>query len=275
VREKNLSNNLTSPRQVQDLQNQLADAKHQIAQLRSMLRNAPGHPDQHVPDSPMLGLPALGGRIEQGYGPPVINNFEHVRTAMKTYSRGVFKLPPPYRDSMPTPKISTTELTLPHRHITNALLAQYHSHMHRHFPMIHWPTFNQQVDQAYAAGTLQGSTQIWVAIFFGILACATCQTIDITREGCNPDVDGMKYLIIAARLLNTWTDNLTIDHSRAMFFISTYLIEQNVRSAGWIYLGSAVRSAQDIGLSNENGPWSPLELEARRRVAWSIFSLDR
>ena len=205
----------------------------------------------------------------------MISNFDQVRKGIKAHSRGLFKIPAPARDLMPTPKMTTTELTLPARHITNTLLAQYLSHSHRHAPMIHWPTFTQQIDQVYLSGGFHGCTQIWVGVFFGVLACATCQTIDTAREGVNPDVDGMKYLIIAARLLNTWTDNLTIDHARTCYFIATFLTEQNIRSAGWCWLGSAVRMVQDIGLQSEGGPWAPLDAEARRRVCWSIYALDR
>jgi len=176
---------------------------------------------------------------------------------------------------MPTPDLTTREINLPPRHVTNQLLAQYHSHLHRHAPMIHWTSFTQQIDRIYAQGNFQGCTQIWVGVFFGLLANGTTQSIDPTVEGVNPDIDGMRYIIIAARLLNTWTDNLTIDHARCTFFVSSFLVEMNIKDSGWIWLGSAVRTAQEIGLSSESGPWTPLELDARRRVAWTIFGYDR
>jgi len=141
--------------------------------------------------------------------------------------------------------------------------------------MIHWMSFNQQVDKVYAQGSFQGCTQIWVGLFFAILANGTTQSIDASIEGLNPDVDGMKYIIIAARLLNTWMDNLTIDHARCAFLTSNFLVEMNIKESGWVALGSAVRMAQALRLNCETGPWTPLEAEARRRVAWTIFGCDR
>jgi hypothetical protein len=91
----------------------------------------------------------------------------------------------------------------------------------------------------------------------------------------NPDKDGIQYMVIASRLLNTWTDNLLLDHARTSLMVSMFLIEQNIRSAGWIWMGSGVRILQDIGLQLESGPWSAQEGEIRRLVYWAIFSYDR
>jgi hypothetical protein len=136
-------------------------------------------------------------------------------------------------------------------------------------------SFNQQIDRIYSQGSFQGCTQIWVGLFFAVLANGTTQTIDNPVEGLNPDVDGMKYVIIAARLLNTWTDNLTIDHARCSFLIANFFVEMNIKDSGWLTLGSALRMAQALALDCEIGPWTPLEAEARRRVAWTIFGYDR
>ena len=141
--------------------------------------------------------------------------------------------------------------------------------------MIHWMSFNQQIDKIYAQESFQGCTQIWVGLFFAVLANGTTQTIDTSVEGLNPDVDGMKFVIIAARLLNTWMDHLTIDHARCSFLISNFLAEMNIKDTGWVTLGTTLRMVQALALDCETGPWTPLEAEARRRVAWTIFGYDR
>lgn len=264
---------LTSIRQVQDLQNQLAAKDEIINQLRAQLQNQQ-RPIDAPSDSP-LNLPALGAGRDREHSQPIIHNFDHVRRDIKTFSRGVFKIPPSYRDFMPTPCITTKELELPPRHITNQLLAQYHSHLHRHAPMIHWTSFTREVDRIYAQGNFQGCPQVWIGVFFAVLINGMLQTVDRSIEGLNPDTDGMKMLIPCVRMVNTWIDNLTIDHARVQFLVSNFLSELNLKDTGWVWLGSAVRVAQDMGLHLETGPWSPLELEARRRVAWTIFGCDR
>jgi hypothetical protein len=179
-----------------------------------------------------------------------------------------------YRHIAPTPLLNSGEINLPPRHITDTLITQYYNHFHRHRPVIHWPAFIQQVDKAYAAGSLHGLPQVWVGTFFGVLACGSLQSTS-TAEGLNPDVDGMKYIVLTTRLLNTWTDNLLVDHARSTLMISLFLTEQNIRSAGWIWLGSGVRISQDIGLHLENGPWTLQEGDARKRVYWAMYAWDR
>jgi hypothetical protein len=172
---------------------------------------------------------------------------------------------------MPTPLMHSSEVVLPPRHVVDVLLANYHSHWHRKAPMIHWPSFIEQVEKVFSAGTFLGSAQIWTGLFFGVLACGTLQP----TEHATQDKEGMKYIIIAARLLNTWTDNMLPDHARTALLVSTFLYELNIRSAGWVWLGTAIRMSQEIGLELENGPWLPYEAEWRKQLFWAIITWDR
>jgi hypothetical protein len=204
-----------------------------------------------------------------------MKGFENVRKAIRTYSRGLFKEPPMYRVLPQTPILTTTEIKLPAKNIADTLLSQFHEFFHLHRPFMHWKTFTQQVDKVYETGSLKGMTQVWVGTFFVILACGSLQSIAKDEEGLDPDRGGIQYMIIASRLLNTWTDNLSLDHARTSLMISLFLNEQNIRSAGWIWLGSGVRILQDVGLHLMHGPWTKVEGDIRRMMFWSIFSYDR
>jgi hypothetical protein len=224
-----------------------------------------------------LKLPALGYRSVSGNGPPALSNFDHVRKAIRMYSRGVFKVPPMYRPYTLTPILTAQEVTLPARHITDTLLSQFFNYYNTHRPFIDWSAFIQQVDRAYQAERLHsnGIPQVWVALFFATLACGSLHSPSKPETGLNPDKDGIQYMVIGSRLLNTWTDNLSVDHARTSLMISMFLTEQNIRSAGWIWLGSGLRISQDVGLHLEVGPWPQQEGDARRMVYWAIFSYDR
>ena len=117
--------------------------------------------------------------------------------------------------------------------------------------------------------------QVWVALFFAVLACGTLQTLDSLPHSPKAEVEGMSYLDTSARALNNWTDEMVIDHARASLLISIFATEVNLKSAGLVWLGSAVRIAQDIGLHCETGPWPVVEGEIRRRVWWAIYAWDR
>ncbi|GME31940.1 hypothetical protein GTA08_BOTSDO07339 [Neofusicoccum parvum] len=267
---------MSSIKQVQDLQSQLAEAKHQISQLRSMLQHG-GAMDVDKPsvDVPKLNLPDIVPSSERKHGPPPMGNFDHVRKNIRIYSRGIFKAPPPYRHNAPQASYPSSSLALPQRHITDRLLSQYHASHHLFAPVVHWPTFQAEVEKMYVVGSFEGAPQTWVSFFFAVLACGSLHTTDSSSGSPTPDVEGKTFMEIAARSINTWTDDLTVDAARTTLLVSFFLTEMNLKSAGWVWLGSAVRIAQDLGLHCETGPWPVVEGEVRRRVWWTIYSWDR
>lgn len=240
-----------------------------------MLQNNPANTEASaIIDSNAVKLPALvktRTTAKGTRGPPPMHNFEHVRKNLRKYSRGVFKIPPTHRHVPPTPLINSPEPTLPPIQVADALLSSYYTHMHRAAPMFHWPTFIDQWQKVKDLGTFIGAPQIWVGLLFGVLACGTLQP----SSHSNPDVDGMKYIILAVRLLNTWTDNMLPLHAQTALLVSVFLYEQNIRSAGWVWLGTCVRMAQEIGLDLDNGPWTSVEAEERRRLHGAIVAWDR
>ncbi|KAF2423763.1 hypothetical protein EJ08DRAFT_700880 [Tothia fuscella] len=269
---KETNRRMSSIKQVQDLQNQLAEAKHQINHLKVLLQNSSPRGTVNGPEIQAAAAASVTiNRVKQQNRPPAISNFDHVRRNLRKYSRGVFKIPPPFRPLMPTPLINSSEIILPPRHVVDALLANYHLHWHRQAPMIHWPSFKQQVEKVLVAGTFMGVPQIWTGLFFGVLACGTLQPCDHTTQ----DVEGMKYIVVAARLLNTWTDNLLADHARTALLVSIFLYELNIRSAGFVWFRTAVSMAQEVGLEFDYGPWSLHEGEERRRLFWAMVAWDR
>ena len=112
-----------------------------------------------------------------------------------------------------------------------------------------------------------------MSLFYGVLACGTL--MDPQPNGSPQEGDGAQYLDMGLRCHNTWSDELTLDSVRSSLLISIYFIETNLRSAGWMWLGAAIRVAQDIGLHTERGPYSVMEAELRRRVWWSVYNWDR
>ncbi|EKG12483.1 hypothetical protein MPH_10353 [Macrophomina phaseolina MS6] len=267
---------MSSIKQVQDLQSQLAEAKHQISQLRSMLQHGGAMDvDKQVVDVPTLNLPDIVPSSGRKHGPPPMANFDHVRKNIRIYSRGIFKAPPPYRHNVPQVAYPSNSLALPPRHTADQLLAQYCGSTHVCMPLVHWPTFMAEVDKVYAAGSFQGAPQIWVSVFFAVLACGSLQRTDTSPGSPSAEIEGKTFMEIAARSINTWVDDLTIDHARTTLLVSIFLTEMNLKSAGWVWLGSAVRTAQDLGLHHETGPWPVVEGELRRRTWWSIYSWDR
>lgn len=270
---KETNRRMSSIKQVQDLEKQLNNAKHQISQLKTMLQQGGATDlDGNAANIPSLNLPDSSTK-ERPHAPPVIDGLDETRMNIRNYSRGIFKPPPPYRIFGPQPSYPHQTHALPSRQVADRLLQHYKNSVHVYAPHLHWPTFIQEYENAYRLGSFQQSPHIWVAVFYGVLACGTL--MDQQPNGSAQDSEGAAFLDMCIRSINTWNDELTIDCTRATLLISIWFIETNLRSAGWMWLGAAIRLAQDIGLHTDRGPYPPLEAEMRRRVWWSVYNWDR
>ncbi|TKA51798.1 hypothetical protein B0A49_13294, partial [Cryomyces minteri] len=267
---------MSSLKQVQDLEKQLVQAKQHINQLRSMLQER-GATDLDVkaPPAPLLNLPEIGPNTERRHTPPTLEDFDHVRKRLRTIGRGIFKPPPPYRQQRPQASYSLPSPSLPPKHVADRLISQYHGAVHVYAPLLHWPTFVDEYETLYRAGTFHGIRHIWVPLFFSILACGTLETQDSFPGSARPETEGTSYVETCIQSLDLWTDELTIDHARTALLLSIFFMELNLKSAAWIWLGSAIRISQDVGLHYDSGPWPIVEAEVRRRVWWSIYNWDR
>ncbi|KAF7194095.1 Transcriptional activator protein acu-15 [Pseudocercospora fuligena] len=271
---KETNRRMSSIKQVQDLEKQLSMAKQQINQLRTMLQEGGNHDaaSSAAANVPALQLPEPTTK-ERRPLPPVIEGFDDVRTNIRTYSKGIFKPPPPYRQFGPQPTFPNANLALPPKHTADHLIANYRGSVHLYAPHLHMPTFLQEYEDLYRAGNFQQCRHVWVSLFYAALACGTL--MDAQSKPSTEELAGAQYMDECMRSLNTWSDELTADHVRASLLISIYFVEVNMRSPAWVWLGAAVRIAQDIGLHTDQGPYSPMETEMRRRVWWSVYNWDR
>lgn len=272
---KETNRRMSSIKQVQDLEKHLSVARNQINQLRAMLKDG-GATDlnsNHFSKVPTLQLPEPSTKERRPGGPPAMDGFDEVRANIRNYGRGIFKPPPAYRQYGPQPLYPHGHQELPPKHVADRLISHYHGSVHVYAPLLHWPTFMQEYEQVYRVNSFQHSRHIWVAVFYAMLACGTL--MDPPPSGSVQEGEGAGYLEMCIRSLNTWSDELSVDYVRANLLISMYFTEVNQRSPAWVWLGAAVRVAQDIGLHTDRGPYSPFEMEIRRRVWWSVYNWDR
>ncbi len=185
---------------------------------------------------------------------------------MERHGRGIFKPPYPHQRN-PSPIASPVRLpTLPRKDVADILIRQYHFTLHPTLPMIHWPSFQEQYDDIYRTETLESVPRVWLALLYAVFACGT-----LHRSW----YEGRQYLEASRSLIDMWTEELTLDHARVALLSSIFLVEINLKSAGWNWIGFAVRISFDIGLHCEAGTWSAIEEEMRRRVWWCVYTCDR
>lgn len=184
---------------------------------------------------------------------------------MQQHGRGIFKPPYPHQETSSPGPFSSSLPGLPPKNVADTLVDQYRVTFHPTLPLVHWPSFGERYENAYKDGSLQGVPRIWSAFLFAVFACGT-----LHRSWH----DGQKYLEISKSLIDMWTEDLTLDHARVALLTSIFLIEMNLKSAGWTWIGFAVRISFDIGLHCEAGTWPAVEKEMRRRVWWCVYACD-
>ena len=217
-----------------------------------------------------INLPELGYRPQRRPRAPVAHDLSNARANIRRYGKGIWKVPTPYRQSDSKSLLTADPPTLPPQDVAHHLLAQYHAHIHTTLPILHWPTFMREYEEVYRKGTLLGVTREWAAVLFGVFACGILHTLDPNREE-----KGKEFVRTSCGVIDVWQDNFTLDQARAALLASIFLYEVNAKSASWVWNGSAVKVAQEIGLHLESGPWPALEGEMRKRVWWGMYTWDR
>jgi hypothetical protein len=219
---------------------------------------------------PVLKLPDIGGRPPRRNRPPVMQDLWEVRAQVRNYRKGIVKVPPPYRQLGPQSVLSTEAPPLPLKAVADRLLGQYYACIHSVLPIIHWPSFVADFEKVYQTGSLRGAYREWTAVLFGVFACGAMHTLERTKQR-----DAREYLLVSHSLIDVWRDDFTLDQARVTLLMSISLYEMNSKATSWVWLGSAVRVAQDIGLHIESGPWPAVEGEMRKRLWWGIYAWDR
>ncbi|TGZ79346.1 hypothetical protein EX30DRAFT_308958 [Ascodesmis nigricans] len=268
---KETNRRMSSIKQVQDLEKQLASVKRELEEFR---KNQPdGSPGMGSSiDTPSIMMPDAGQKRQRLHAPPLSQNRPAVLSHLRDYGRGVFKPPPPYRLIGEQKPFQRPVLELPPPEVGNALLSSYYQAIHRILPIVHWPQFVSQYDEVQNQKDTSNLSPSWASILFAVFACGIMHTTD-------PDIrkyyHGEIYMQYSRMLTDVFNDEFTIEHAVSALLTSVFMVEINHKSAAWTWLGVAVRIAQDVGLHRESGPWPTVEGEMRRRVWWGIYVWDR
>lgn len=191
---------------------------------------------------------------------------------MGTYGRGIFKAPQSYlqQKSHAVPRLLATKGVdlpeLPPKNVADELLYLYRISFQATFPLLDWNSFTQEYETVYRQRSLHEVPQVWSALLFAVFACGTLpQSLR----------DGQDYWEKSRKLLDLSMDDFTVDHVRTALLGSVFLVESNRKSAGWTWLGIAVRIGQDIGLHVQNLKEPFMDQVINRPVWWTVYVCDR
>ena len=261
-------------RHVQDLERQLIEAQQQLGRVQSREHKMDTMDEYSSDSGPSAGmdLPIIGRSPRRMLKARTPQDLSRARANLTNYGRGVLK--PPVTHAQAHHKQSNLPGTalpdLPPRANADRYLQHYLDRIHRHYPVLHWPTFEQQYCHAYEGGNSKALPPEDIAVLFAVLACGAMCT-------CDPSLveEAQQNLTKAASILNYWEDDISTSQSIVAFLASIFLAELNRKTASWIWAGSAIRAAQDLGLHVQGGQWSAIEGEMRKRIWYSFYIWDR
>jgi hypothetical protein len=155
----------------------------------------------------------------------------------------------------------------PNRHIRDAMIDAYFRLYHLSYPIVHEPTFRAQ----YSEVIPRPNGDCWLILAYVIAAIGVFTTATSLNSS---DLPLFAYAKSMLSINFLEAGNLTL--VQALTLISNYQQKRNKPNSGYNYLGLAVRMAMGLGLHKEFPGWniSPLKMEIRRRVWWSLCVFD-
>ncbi|EMD95858.1 hypothetical protein COCC4DRAFT_18753 [Bipolaris maydis ATCC 48331] len=180
-------------------------------------------------------------------------------------------------DQRPTSKIysmvsDVAAEELPSRGLTNLLVELFYCKVHPMYPLFHEPTFTKDVDDVY-----NGSTDPYQNYCVRMVIAISLQKMDTQWVGLADSyyLAALKYFEAAIKPMNLKT-------LQCFGLVAGYSLLTPTRTAVYYIIGLGVRLCQALGLHEEKtismGPGGrsadPLEVDMRRRLFWSILTMD-
>ncbi|KAJ0107914.1 hypothetical protein J7T55_007126 [Diaporthe amygdali] len=155
----------------------------------------------------------------------------------------------------------------PNRQIADIMIDAYFKLFHLNYPIIHEPTFRAQFSEIIP----RPHGDPWLVLAYVVAAIGvwssakTSDNLDLTLFAQARSILSFNFLELG---------NLTL--VQALTLTSNYQQKRDRPNSAYNYLGLAVRMAMGLGLHKEFQGWniSPLNMEIRRRVWWSLCVFD-
>ncbi|KAJ2893506.1 transcription factor [Zalerion maritima] len=272
---KETNRRMSSIKQVQDLEKQIEKVRGENASLRRMLSDRDGQADMDMEGLEQLPvhLPEIATEPKQRKRPAPLHDLPaHAQPTLRALSAGIWKGPVPYRQTTVSSLFNPARPELPSRQATDQLLHAYYSSFHSMMPILHLPTFRQDVDGLYSEPHAPTTKPSFLATFFAILAIGSLFSNEVHSYRATRAAELMEA---SRQCVDPWNNEPDLDSVRCLALTTVFLVEMNLKTAACAWLGSGVRVAQDLGLHSDTGPLPMIESEMRRRVWWALYVLDQ
>ncbi|KAI0205539.1 fungal-specific transcription factor domain-containing protein [Astrocystis sublimbata] len=273
---KETNRRMSSIKQMQDLEKQMERVRRENSNLRRSLTERGGGGQMDVDAESLehaaLRLPDINSEPQKRKRASAIHDYSRARVPFRDVSKGLLKAPAPHRPWPESTSLEQARPPLPPKLVTDKLLHSYYAAFHLMTPILHWPSFQNDVDGLYQSNDLRQVPLPWLAMFFAVLAVGCLFSTD---SGPDRSTKAGEFMDVSRNLMDPWANDYVLDDVRGLLLIGVALYEMNLKSAAWKWLGKAIRCAQDLELHLEVGMRSRVEADMRRRMWWAVYIFDR
>ncbi|KDR85752.1 hypothetical protein GALMADRAFT_384548 [Galerina marginata CBS 339.88] len=221
---------------------------------------------------------------------------------------GIWRLPmarvwPPSKFGIETYPLGHTHVDMPPQCVQDELIELYFTNIHPVFPVIHKTRFlaeyrsrNQSEGQDFSSPSLsagstyssprpeptQEVTRLLLFSMFAVAARFTERHQPHPRDNRMWDA-GCNYLDSARKILNKVFHISRPSTVQSLLLLGYREFGIGSMEQGWIFIGTGIRMAFDIGLNCDSSKWkmhghdlfSPEETQTRRQIWWACVLTDR
>ncbi|RFU76080.1 fungal specific transcription factor domain-containing [Trichoderma arundinaceum] len=164
-------------------------------------------------------------------------------------------------------RISFISLPNLNKHIADSMIDAYFRIYHLSYPIIHEPTFRAQ----YSEVIRRPNGGSWFILAY-VMAALGVYTTATTPNNLDLDLFSQIKPLLSFDLLEVGSLTMV----QALTLISNYQQKRDKPNSAYSYSGLAARMAMALGLHKDFQGWkiSPLSMEIRRRVWWTLSIFD-
>lgn len=216
---------------------------------------------------------------------------------------GIWRFPkarvwPPVPDSEPDPQSHGEEVvTLPDAATQEQLLEIYFAYVHPALPILHKKSFLEELNAIRQCGnsfnppspSQFGRRRLHISPLLLLAMFSVAARYTSTHDSDKPPSEsamwtaGDVYLGKAKRLLDSSYSSSRPATCQALLLMGYREIGIGAMAQAWLYIGMAIRMAQDLGLHKNADQWThggallftPVELQERRRIWYACVIMDK
>jgi proline utilization trans-activator len=183
-----------------------------------------------------------------------------------------------YPLSLPNrPRLSVGDLQLPPIRFAKRLFEAQYTYIGTIFSFVDPVAFEEQLEKAYRGPPSLSNVDDCLAYSKVLVILAFGQLYSVNQWDGFEGPPGFKYFKQALQFLPDLHEEPSILFVETLALIGYFMQNLNRRDTAFLYVGTALRMAISLALHHEVSSlqFSEAEKEHRRRVWWSVYSLDR